>query len=326
MFLSTTNKPIKTAHVGLGPIGIRIAEMTSELDSAEIVAAIDKADSLQGARLIDIAKVGQGSELTVQQDVEQALQASDADVAFWATSSHLTTLLPQLQAAAKAGVNVISTSEELMYPWRSNRETAEQIDRLAKDAGISILGLGVNPGFVMDQLPLFASSASTKVQAIAITRRVDLRTRRQQLRDKMAVGRSIADFEASKSSLGHVGLKESLDLVCTRLGWEIESPTHTLNAIVAKSDGTVAGLSEKIIGSDQNGRELSLTLEMSIEFDEPADTVSIEGTPSIQITVPGGFAGDDATAAIAINYLDLVTKAAPGLITVDQLPAPGTLS
>ncbi len=38
--------------------------------------------------------------------------------------------------------------------WQTATEWSAEVDRLAKEAGVAVLGTGVNPGFLMDLLPI----------------------------------------------------------------------------------------------------------------------------------------------------------------------------
>jgi hypothetical protein len=302
---------MNTAHVGLGPIGLRIVEYTAALDGPEVVAVIDK----------DPEKVGTSvAGVQVRDDLGAALAACDADVVVLATSSKLAAIVEDVRTAAAHGVDVVATTEELSYPWHAHPGVAAEIDAIARDAGITVLGTGVNPGFVMDNLTAFATAACTGVQSVKVMRLVDLRTRRDQLKEKMAVGLTEAQFRerAAAGLLGHVGLVESVHLVADALGWELEGvPERSLEPVLRS--GEVIGIHEEVLARDAQGRTLELVLEMNLEADDARDEIVIDATPPVRLVVPGGIGGDAATAALVVNYLPVACDAAPGLQTVDRL-------
>ena len=58
---------------------------------------------------------------------------------------------------------------------------------------------------------------------------------------------------------------------------------------------------------------------MHIGAENPGDSVVIEGTPDIELTIKG-IHGDLATAAMAVNAVPRVVSAPPGLVTMKDLP------
>ena len=50
------------------------------------------------------------------------------------------------------------------------------------------------------------------------------------------------------------------------------------------------------------------------------DTATIQGTPELKLTVPGGIHGDLATAAITVNCIPALFEMRPGLRTSKDTP------
>ena len=155
-----------------------------------------------------------------------------------ATSSSLIKVLPQLEEIAKSGANIISTCEELSFPWRKNKEAATNIDRIAKENNITILGTGVNPGFVLDSLILTLSGACQEIKNIKGIRIVDASTRRLPLQKKIGTGMDIKEFEdlMRKEDIGHVGLVESVEIIAYGLGIELEEVKQQIKPKIAESE------------------------------------------------------------------------------------------
>jgi len=66
---------------------------------------------------------------------------------------------------------------------------------------------------------------------------------------------------------------------------------------------------------------IELALVMSMRLEEPeADTIWIEGEPPTRTVIEGGVFGDTATAALMVNAVPQVMRAAPGLKTVLDMP------
>ena len=63
-----------------------------------------------------------------------------------------------------------------------------------------------------------------------------------------------------------------------------------------------------------------LDLKMYVGAENPADTIQIESTPAVSVEVRGGYQGDQATCAIALNAVQSVCAAEPGLRTMIDVP------
>ena len=96
---------------------------------------------------------------------------------------------PQLEPLARQGISVVSSCEELLFPRLNEPKLAAKLDKICKDGGARVIGTGVNPGFVMDVLPICMTGVSRDVRSIKIQRVVNASTRREPLqRGKIGSG------------------------------------------------------------------------------------------------------------------------------------------
>ena len=102
----------------------------------------------------------------------------------------------QVLARLGAGFDIVSTSEELSFPWLDNADEASRVDAAAKSAGKTVLGTGVNPGFLMDSLPLFVTSIAQQVDHIDVTRVINASKRRGPFQAKIGSGMEVDAFNA----------------------------------------------------------------------------------------------------------------------------------
>src|SRR5690606_6194084 len=118
------------------------------------------------------------------------------------------------------GCSVVSSCEEMVWPWYRHEALAHELDELAKAHKVTILGTGVNPGFVLDLLPVTLASMVRRVNAVRCERRVDAGLRRESLQAKIGATLTPAQFDALKSEgrIGHVGLCESVAMLAAGLG------------------------------------------------------------------------------------------------------------
>lgn len=313
-------------HVGLGPIGIEIARLAATRGLLA-AAAVDPAPGLVGSKLSDVTGHGAHSGI----EVVASLDGRRADVALHSTGSHLQRVEDQIVALVGAGLNVVSTCEELSYPWWRNKERAQRIDDAAREEGVTVLGTGVNPGYAMDYLPLALSLPCQTVRAVSVHRVQDAVQRRIPLQRKVGAGLTVSEFSqrVTDGELGHVGLQESGHHIAAAFGWTSVRLEETIEPMLADTPmraaigliepGRVRGIHQVVEGFRDGERVLDLTLDMALGLREPRDVVVIAGVPRVEATIAAGIHGDIATAAMVVNSIGGVLSAAPGLVTGSEL-------
>ncbi|MCH7999416.1 MAG: dihydrodipicolinate reductase [Chloroflexi bacterium] len=328
-----TQERIRIIHYGIGAIGAEVVRLCLNRPEIEIVGAIDAHPSKAGLDLGEAANAGRTLGITVAYEAEPLLKDVYADVVVHSTSSALTTVYPQLMSIVSAEKSVISSCEELAFPWTRYPEISRKLDRRARETGVRLLGTGVNPGFVMDFLPLVLATACQQVRSIRIERVVDVGTRRMNLQRKVGVGLSVEGFQsgANDGTIGHVGLRESLLMIADTMGWRLDDVAETLEPVIAQGHhkteyfsverGYVRGLRQSVRGLSAGREVVRLDLEMSLGVDDPRDVIHIDGTPPIEVRIAGGLQGDQATAAIVTNCIPAVARSrAVGLLSMRDMP------
>ena len=307
---------------GAGAIGAGIGRLAAERDEIELVAAVDAAPEKAGRPLFEVLGIdGQGPGPRIEADAERALAAAKPQIVLHATGSYLPDVLPQLLTCVRAGTNVVSTCEELSYPWRRHPELAKQLDAEAKANGVTVLGTGVNPGFIMDTLVALLSGLCQRIERVGLTRIVDVSTRREQLQRKVGVGLTLEEFSerVAAGRFGHVGLQESCWLVAEALGWRLDALDEKIEPFVAEGPHA-AGIHQTCTGRSGGRTVIEATVHMSAGAERPRDEIEIEGTPPVRMVIEGGVPGDVATASVIVNAVPRVVEHAAGLITMLDLP------
>jgi 4-hydroxy-tetrahydrodipicolinate reductase len=82
----------------------------------------------------------------------------------------------------------------------------------------------------------------------------------------------------------------------------------------------VTGIRQRVVAGAGDREVLSLTLEMAVGLDDPRDEIELTGEPALRMVIPGGIHGDVATAAVAVNAVERLLDAEPGLRTMADLP------
>src|SRR5690242_19995060 len=179
---------IKVLHVGLGPIGAGVVRQVAARKGLTIVGAVDIDPAKIGQDLGDVCGVGRKLRVKVAGDVARTIKATKPDVALLCTSSSLQKAAAEFETVLKLKVPIVSTTEELAYPVKSHSAVARRIDALATRARVAVLGTGVNPGFVMDALPIALTGVCEAVTSIEVDRVQDARIRRLPFQQKIGAG------------------------------------------------------------------------------------------------------------------------------------------
>jgi hypothetical protein len=315
---------VRVAIVGLGAIGREVLKAVCARPGLALTGVADPA--FAGRDAGEVAEVGPLG-LVVASSASGAL--AGADVALVLTGSGVADLLPIVEAAAVHGVDVVSTCEDLAYADLATPDLARQLDARARAAAITVVGTGVNPGFVMDRLPLTLAAACVRVDRVQVFRVVDAARRRAPLRAKVGAGLTVEEFQAGVAGgrLGHRGLRESCALLGLGLGRVFDDIRATLEPVVAErpgiAPGRVAGLRQSAVGLRDGIEIVRLELEMSVGAPEPHDRVVIDGDPPLDVIVRGGTQGDRGTVGAVLSAIPAVIAAAPGLKTILDLTLGG---
>jgi 4-hydroxy-tetrahydrodipicolinate reductase len=306
---------------GLGAIGVGIGRVAASREGLTIVGAVDSAPALTGKPVYEALGLEGGPDTPIFSDVRDALGALQPEVVLHATGSYLPDVLPQLLECARGGANVVSTCEELSYPWRRHPELAKQLDAEAKAHAVTLLGTGINPGFVMDTLAVALSAACDGIRHIRLARIVDVSKRRPQLQQKVGVGLTLDEFDVrvKNGRFGHVGLQESCWLLAEGLGWRLDTLDETIEP-VAGPDGAALGMRQTATATVDGRTVIEALVQMSSGATSPRDEIEIDGTPPVHLTIAGGIMGDTATAAVIVNAVPRVVAHTAGLVTMTDLP------
>jgi len=207
--------------------------------------------------------------------------------------------MPELEAILKSKTPVISTTEELAYPGYTHIRHARQIHTWAKKAKVAVLSTGVNPGFVMDALPIALTAVCSRVDRIVVNRIQDARARRLPFQQKIGAGMTTEQFQrqVADGSVRHVGFTESIAMIADALGWTLDRITDnvepklasvtTSSEFLAVDPGYVSGIVQEGIGYRKGEPAIRLHMEAYLGAPDTYDSIEIEGSPRIAVRVAG---------------------------------------
>lgn len=320
---STT--PISVAQYGIGPIGAEIARLLLTKPWVKIVGAVDIDPHKIGKDLGEVIGLGRNIGVPITAELQ-----GTPDVVCHSTGSRLRDVSGQLEMLLGRGCHVVSTCEELSFPL--DAAITKKLHDVAASKNVGLLGTGVNPGFVMDKLPLTVTSVCQEIQSVEIIRIQNASTRREPLQRKVGAGMTAEEFRAAVDAgkIKHMGLRESLMMVGHGLGVTFEHVTdEKIEPILAEREvvtqylrvapGQVAGVHQTIYGTGRINVSLELRMYVGAEA-VAADRVIVKGVPDVEMTIKDGVHGDRATAAMVVNCIPRIVAARPGVLTMDDIP------
>ncbi|MEW6243470.1 MAG: 2,4-diaminopentanoate dehydrogenase [Bacillota bacterium] len=332
-------REIRVGFWGIGAMGKGMVRCVSRKPGMRIVSAIVPAGHGEGADLGRLAGLPEDMGVTCMADVGRALDEGKPDVVLHATASFVREVYPQITELLKRGINVISIAEEMSFPYIREPELARSLDELAKQNGATVLGTGINPGFVLDTLIIALTGICQDVRMIKAARINDLSPFGPTVMKTQGVGTTPEEFERGLedgSIVGHVGFPESISLIARAVGWEIDEIRQSREPIISKTyretpharvePGMVAGCRHTAMGLKKG--EPLITLEHPqqilphLDGVDTGDYIQIEGTPPVNLTIKPEIPGGTGTVAIACNMIPVVIDAPPGLATMADLPVP----
>jgi len=329
-------RKLRVALYGVGAVGSLIAKFLLKKEGVEIVGAVDIAKDKIDRDLGEVLGLEKKLEIKISADADALFSEVKADIAIHATSSFLKETYPQIASIIKHGIKVISTCEELTYPYHTEPEIAKKLDTIAKKHNVTVLGTGINPGFLMDTLVITLTAVCQKIEKIKAIRIMNAATRRLPFQKKIGAGLMIEEFRRkikNKQITGHVGLEQSIAMIADALAWKLDKiSVEPVEPVIAKKPveskdikvkaGEASGLRQKARGIKNNREIIVLDFQAYIGAEEEYDAVTIYGVPSIRQKIQPCVHGDISTVAMVVNSIPKVINAPSGLLTMKDLPVP----
>jgi 4-hydroxy-tetrahydrodipicolinate reductase len=325
---------IRVAQFGLGPIGIESIKLAAEKQWIDVVGGIDIDPAKVGKSLGEIAGLSSLAGAKVFTTFDELAGMNKPDVILHTAGSKADVAIQQIRPMAQAGVSVVSSCEELLVPRFRAPQLAEELDLICKEHGARVLGTGVNPGFVMDLLPICMTGVSRTVEHIFAQRVVNASTRRQPLQKKIGSGFDPDEMRRlfSEGKAGHAGFLESLALIGHAMGWQFTETYELFEPVIAPYDiqtkffnvkkGQCCGIHQQVVGKVGNVQRVHMDLRMYLDARDPHDAIRITGEPPLEVRINGGVAGDHATVASLVNAVPRVLKAPPGVLMMTDVAVP----
>jgi len=324
---------------GLGSMGSLMAQMVLEKKDMRLAGAVSRRADLRGADLGEYLGNDRAKGVKIYPDFASTTAQVTADLALTATGSFLRGEIPVIEAAVSAGLNVVSIAEEMAYPVAADKEATAYLDRIAREHNVTLLGTGINPGFVLDVLIITLTGICRRVDSIYAQRSNDLAAYGQMVMKTQGIGLTPQAFHTGVENgtvVGHIGFQQSITMIADVLGLKLDCIKEKREPIVAKkprkgkyitvAPGMVAGCCHRAKGIYRDKVIIELVhpqqIQPEVEGNKTWDNIIIKGQPDINLRVEPEMDGRLGTAAIAVNMAPLVVAAEPGLKTMKDLPVP----
>ncbi|MGC9490934.1 MAG: 2,4-diaminopentanoate dehydrogenase [Thermovirgaceae bacterium] len=331
-------KPVNAVIWGLGSMGVGLARMISGKNGIQVCGAIDKQPEKAGKDLSSVTGAPGYEHIPVARSLAEC-PLEDADIVLVATASHVKDVFPQVMEALSNGLDVITTAEEMAYPWPSEPELSKKMDEMAREQGHRVLGTGINPGFVMDLLAVMLTAPCAEVERVRVTRTNDLSPFGLTVLKEQGVGMTAEEFrrKAAEGTLeGHVGFLQSIHMISDALGLNVDRIEQSREPVISSvyreekgvtvRPGMVAGCRQTGRGYRKDECVIELIHPQQIhpwmENIETGDFIEICSTPDVAVSIKPEIPGGLGTVGLVVNSIPLLFKARPGLLTMLDLHVP----
>lgn len=332
------NRGIRVGIMGFGAMGKEITELVKAKKGLTLECIVARSKE----------KWAEGIEMGVPRDlffetIEDAFEHTSPQIFLHATSSFIREVYPQLRKLVSKGVDVITIAEEMAYPFNKEPDLMAELEEICRRNRVSLLGTGINPGFVLDLLVIALTGTCKDVKKIEAKRVNDLSPFGPTVMRGQGVGVSEKEFrEGVKSGkiVGHVGFSESIQMIAAALGIDLVSIEENKSPIISNTTrstryveihpGMVAGCNHIARGYTESGEFIVLEhpqqVKPEIENISTGDFIRIEGTANINMSIEPEIPGGIGTCALTVNMIPGVFSSYPGVVSMKDLPVPAVIN
>jgi hypothetical protein len=345
---------LKVVVWGTGNVGrpaIRAVLSHAELELAGVIVSNPDKVGMDAGEIAGVGKLGVSCT-----DDWQAVLASSPDAVVYTATADIRPdeAMADLLACLSAGINVVSSAfYAFLHPGSAPEDALAIVSDTCRESGASLFVSGIDPGWVMDMLPIVASGAVSGIR--------EIRTREifnYALYDQPHVVREVIGFGGSMEETPLMLHDFAIEMVWApmvrlvgeAMGKPVESVEVEVERLPLERTITVEGMGKFEEGTQgafrfqlkglHAGQPLYVLEHVTRIDDEcapdwpyPAEgrgchQVIISGDPDLHISVhgedhhePGAAGGGNASAANwIVNALPAVCAARSGVVTVLDLP------
>ena len=334
-------KPVRVVLWGFGAMGSGMAKMLCEKKGVEIVGVCDLHPERVGKSMYDVLGIAKGDrpEVIIKDNKDEVITEKCADIALLATDSFVKGAFDKIAYCLNKKINVISTAEEMAYPMAQEPELSKEMDKIAKENGVTVLGTGINPGLIMDLLVVILTGCMERVDHVEAKRVNSLSPFGPTVMEEQGVGMKVEEFNKKVEEgtmAGHVGFAESVKMIADAIGWKVDKFEQQMKPIITTIDrkspygfaaaNDVAGVNMTGQGTVDGEVKIDMIhpqqIEPEMEGTHTGDYIKLKGSPEVNMAITPEVEGGIGTIAMCVNMIPQVINSVPGLKTMLDLPVP----
>lgn len=336
--MSAIEKSPRIAVHGLGAMGLEIVRILHGR-GANIVAAIVRPGSDKGGRdLGELAGVG-ALGLPARGDAEQALHEAAPDIVIVTVSTYLDDAQYEIfSAAVRAGANVITLAEEMLYPFATDNPRARALDTLAERHQVTVTGTGHQDAYWVNLISVLAGSTHD-LGSVSGRLSWSVDDFGRALAEQQRVNATAEEFAAWQAAaerpptFGHYSLHAlaaTIDLTPRGTVVTTTEPVIAQHGTYSKAlgatvpRGRLLGYTDTDTLHTTEGVTLSISSQGSVYGEGERDynewsLADSSGLPTLHLR-NSDLNTAHTTCATLVNRIPDVIDAKPGIVTVDRLP------
>ena len=272
----------------------------------------------------------------VEDDPQHVLSTREADIAVIAVASYMSDMYEHLHRCAANGVNAVTLSEEALYPWNTSPMQTAELDRLARQNGVTITGTGHQDVYWVNLVSMVLAT-SHKIESVTGQASWNVEDFGPEVVRDQRVDTTVEDFDhwlaetARPPSFG----KNTLGALVDDLGVTVAEATTATRPEVAQQPvpskalgltvdtGKVIGFTD--VDTVRTNEGMTLTFEMTgrvyLEGEADVNEWTVTGEPELHLSNPAVPTGT-TTVTQLVNRIPDVINAPPGFVTIEKLPRP----
>jgi 4-hydroxy-tetrahydrodipicolinate reductase len=322
---------IRAAVFGTGRAGQSVIRACNGHRHVEIVSGVVVDEGKAGADIGAIAGIAPLG-IAATSDLDGVLARDDVDVIVYCGIGDPPYVADYLGRIVDAGKDAVTVTGFVHPPTAIGADEAAALDGRAIRGRARIVGCGLNPGFLLDVLPVVWAATCGRVRRLHALRVGEMRNWGPGIHAECGLGLLPADAPRTALSLAESAalIAAALELTPTATE-ETHEPYVTdvrrASATTIVEAGTTAGFRKRC---RLHTAAAVIELEwLAIFCIDPAEdgvtetaTIAVDGDTSIHAQANGTFFGDPypATAARAVRAIPALRQLPPGLYRPDQLP------
>ena len=324
---------LKIVQYGLDPLGCAILRNLGGNPDLDVVGAIDPQMAGSHRSISQATQISGFEEAPVFGSFEDLPPSSRPDAIFHTAGNGIKDTLEQLKPVCENGASVVTSCDEMLFPWHRAPELASEIDAICRRKDVRVVGAGTGPGAAFNHLPISLAGLTGNIRSVSVECVSKANDRRPAVQDRIGYGLDPETFREgwANGELGITGFHESLLIVAHAIGWPIPALDQWCEPILAERElklpeitvkaGQVSGLYQMIRATVPTGESIQFELKLMPETEEPRDKIHIMGDPPVEASLPGTIQGDAANAWTLIKTLPRLRQLTPGVKLMTDLPS-----